>query len=96
VEKSTIALTPRISRPIDLKGGTKLEPFLTLKSALDFGPTESEPGHEGVDTTRGIGGGLTFAKPNAYSLSVTTGIEHTTSSDQSNLNGRVELKLPLR
>lgn len=96
VEKSTIALTPRVSRPIDLKDGTKLEPFLSLKSALDFGTAADGSGHEGVETTRGIGGGVTFAKPNAYSLSVTTGIEHTTSSDKSNVSGKLELKLPLR
>jgi hypothetical protein len=96
VEKSTIALTPRVSRPISLKGGAKLEPYLSLKSALDFGTTDAGGGHEGVDTTRGVGGGVTFAKPDAYSLSLSTGVERTTSSDQSNLSGRVELKLPLR
>jgi len=96
VEKSTVALTPRVSRPMDLKDGTKFEPFLSLKSALDFGTGADSPGHDGVDATRGIGGGVTFAKPNAYSLSVTTGIEQTTSSDKSNVSGKLELKLPLR
>lgn len=96
VEKSTIALTPRVSRPIDLKGGAKLEPFLSLKSAVDFGTAADGTGNNGVDTTRGIGGGVTFAKPDAYSLSVTTDVERSTSSDQPNLSGRLQLKLPLR
>ena len=99
VEKSTIALTPRISHPIDLKGGAKLEPFLSLKSAVDFGTSTSAADgalHNGVDTSRGIGGGITLAKPNAYSLSVTTDIQRTTSDDKSNVSGRLELKLPLR
>lgn len=96
VEKSTIALTPRVSRPMDLKDGTKFEPFLSLKSALDFGTEADGSGHSGVDATRGIGGGVTFAKPNAYSLSVTTDVERSTSSDKSNVSGKLELKLPLR
>jgi hypothetical protein len=96
IEKSSIALTPRVSRPIELKGGAKVEPFLSLKSALDFGDTLDGAGHGIVDTTRGVGGGVTFAKPNAYSLSVTTGIEQATSSERSNVSGRFELKLPLR
>lgn len=94
VEKSTIALTPRVSRPIELEGGAKLEPFLSLKSAMDFGGTEG--GHGTVDTTHGVGGGVTYKKPDAYSLSVTTDVEQVTSSEKSNVTGRLELKVPLR
>ncbi|MGE0766724.1 MAG: hypothetical protein AB7L90_09695 [Hyphomicrobiaceae bacterium] len=95
LEKSTVALTPRISRPIDLTNGTKLEPFLTLKSALDFNASAAVE-HDGTDTTHGIGGGMTLVKPNAYSLSVKTELERATGSETSNVSGRLELKVPLR
>lgn len=96
VEKSTIALTPRVSQPFSLKDGTRLEPFLSLKSAIDFETQADGSSHDGIDTTRGIGGGVTFAKPNAYSLSVTTDVEQSTSTDKTNVSGKFELKLPLR
>jgi len=95
IEKRTLSVTPRISRPVELGGGAKVEPFLSLKSAVDIaGSGAASDGH--VDTTRGVGGGVTFAKPDAYTLSVTTDIEQATSSDRSTMKGRLELKLPLR
>ncbi len=96
VEKSTIAVAPRISRPVELGGAAKVEPFLSLKSAIDLGAAGDGAGYGVVDTTRAIGGGVTFSQPNAYSLSVTTDVEQAASSDRSNVKGRLELKLPLR
>jgi hypothetical protein len=95
VEKSTVALTPRISQPFALREGVKMEPFLSLKSAVDFGNVADGTQH-GIDTTHGLGAGFTYAKPNAYSLSVSTGIEQSASADKSNVSGKLELKLPLR
>ena len=96
IEKSTLAVAPRISRPVELGGAAKVEPFLSLKSAIDLGASGTGDGYGVVDTTRGIGGGVTISKPNAYSLSVTTDVEQAASSDRSNVKGRLELKLPLR
>jgi hypothetical protein len=96
IEKSTLALTPKVSRPVEIGGGVKVEPFLSLKSAIDLSPTGEAAGHGLIDTTRGLGGGVTLARPDAYSLSVTTDLEQSTGSDHTIVKGRFELKLPLR
>jgi len=96
IERSTLALTPKVSRPVDLGGGAKVEPFLSLKSAIDISPSGEAAGHGWTDTTRGLGGGVTLAKPDAYSLSVTTDVEQSTGSDHTSVKSRLELKLPLR
>jgi hypothetical protein len=96
IEKSTLALTPKVSRPVEIGGGVKVEPFLSLKSALDISPASEAAAHGSTDTTRSVGGGVTLARPDAYSLSVTTDLEQSTGSDHTNVKGRFELKLPLR
>lgn len=96
IEKSTLALTPKVSRPVEIGGGAKVEPFLSLKSSIDIGASGEAAGYGVTDTTRGVGGGVTLAKPDAYSLSVTTDVEQSTLSDHTSVKGRFELKLPLR
>ena len=96
IERSTLSLSPRVSRPFELRGGGRIEPFLSLKSSIAIGSGETGLDHGSYETTRGLGGGVTLVKPNAYSLSLTTDLEQTGSSDQSNVRGRMELKLPLR
>ncbi|MGE0701471.1 MAG: hypothetical protein AB7O57_20410 [Hyphomicrobiaceae bacterium] len=91
LERSTLAVTPRLSRPFALSGGGKIEPFLSLKSQMDMAT-----GLGGAESTHGVGGGLTIARPDAYSLSVTTDVEQAASADRASVKGRLELKLPLR
>jgi hypothetical protein len=87
VEKSTFTVEPRISRPFALENGESLEPFLTYRNESEF---------DGAAVSEKIGGGVTLAKPDAYSLSVTTHVEETLAAEQPNVEGRFQLKLPIR
>ena len=87
VDKSTFTVEPRISRPFALENGQSLEPFLTYRSESEF---------DGAAVSEKIGGGVTLAKPDAYSLSVTTHVEETLAADQPNVEGRFQLNLPIR
>ncbi|PPC86379.1 MAG: hypothetical protein CTY31_11540 [Hyphomicrobium sp.] len=87
VEKSTFTVEPRISRPFALENGESLEPFLTYRNESEF---------DGAAVSEKIGGGVTLAKPDAYSLSVTTHVEETLAAEQPNVEGRFQLNLPIR
>lgn len=87
IDKSTFTVEPRVSRPFALENGQSLEPFLNYRNESDF---------DGAAISEKVGGGLTLAKPDAYSLSVTTHIEETLAAEQPNVEGRFQLNLPIR
>jgi hypothetical protein len=47
-------------------------------------------------TKQSAGAEVTIAKPDAYSLSVTTDVDNITTRDEAPVNGKVQIKLPLR
>lgn len=87
VDKSTFTVEPRVSRPFALDNGQSLEPFLTYRNESAF---------DGDAVSATIGGGVTLAKPDVYSLSVTTHVEETLAAEQPNVEGRFQLNLPIR
>ena len=90
-EKSSVIVAPRLSQPFVLEGGTKLEPFVTYKQEIDV----STSGVDGAGTTNAVGTGVTLAKPDEYSLSVTTDVENVGQAAPSSVNSKLQLKLPL-
>lgn len=93
-EKGAISVAPRINHSFKLNDGETLEPFVTFKQKVGVGAADATQKH--LDVSQGAGAGLTYAKPDSYSLSVTTDLENLGSSaEPANLNSRVQLKVPL-
>jgi len=93
-EQKAVTFTPKISRPFALGNGQTLEPFLQYQTELAVGSADYDTG-SGDDITRSAGAGFTFVNPNAYTLSVTTGVEGI-NQEQPNLNSRFQVTVPLR
>ncbi len=93
-EQNAVTFTPKISRPFALSGGQTLEPFVQYQTELEVGSSDFGTGTTD-DVTRSAGAGLTFVDPNAYTLSVTTGVEGI-NQEQPNLSSRFQLTVPLK
>lgn len=93
---STFAVEPRVSKPIPLGNGETLEPFLAYKRQLDIEQKSATSAGAAASSTRSAGAGVTLARPDAYSLSVTGGVEGLGATEPPNLKGQLQLKIPLR
>lgn len=92
-EKASISIAPRVGKKFTLENGHALEPFVTLRNEFTLGAAE-----EGSATglAESAGAGVTITSPQSYSLSVTTDVDNVTVPDKAALNGKVQLKVPLR
>lgn len=93
-KQSAVTVTPRVSRAFTLDGGQTLEPFLQYQTEIAVGSAEFDAGG-GSDITRSAGAGVTFVNPNAYSLSVTTGVEGI-AQEQPNVSSKLRITVPLK
>ena len=90
-QQSTMTFMPRISRPFKLDDGQTMEPFLQYKSEIPIGAMDL--GNEGLQS---LGTGVTFAKPNEYTFSVTTDVQGIAADEQTNVSSRFQFKVPLK
>lgn len=94
-EKVSVELAPRLSRPLDLSSGQKIEPFVMLKRRMEAGTTsQGTPVDQSL--SQSVGGGVTLAQPNAYSLSVTTEMERSSETAPADVKSRLQLNIPLK
>lgn len=93
--RETLSVAPRINRPFALDGGKTIEPFVSYKHEIASSAALDAAGNP-ITPTDTAGAGVTFAKPDAYSLSVTTGIEGIGAEAPSTVKSGIQLKLPLR
>lgn len=89
VESSAMTITPRLSQRIALSDGTSIEPFITLQS--DVAPYAATDG-----LNASAGSGFTLNSLNSYSLSVSATVDDITAPEQAPINGKLQLKIPLR
>lgn len=95
-EKGSVSVAPRLGRSFALgQGGETIEPFLTYRHTIGLDDIHAGAAR-GVATTESAGAGVTYAKPDAYSISVTTDVENAGASDPANVNGRLQFKLPIQ
>ncbi len=92
--QSAVTVAPRVSRSFTLDGGQTLEPFLQYQTDIAVGSPDFDAGG-GSDITRSAGAGVTFINPNAYSLSVTTGVEGI-NQEQPNVSSKLRVTVPLK
>ncbi len=93
-ETSRIAVEPRISRPFDLDGGGRIEPFVSFKGEVDVRKAEGEGAQVGA--TDVLGAGVTLANPESFTMTLTTQVEKAVRSEEQSVNGRLQFKIPLR
>ncbi|MGQ0455467.1 MAG: hypothetical protein ACT4OU_00250 [Hyphomicrobium sp.] len=94
-ENGTISIAPRIAQPFTLQSGDTIEPFVSYTHAFDIG-SSGLTSTSGDAATQSAGAGVTFAKPDAYSLSLTTDIEGVGANEPANVNSRLQLSVPIR
>lgn len=95
VRRSTIAIVPRLSRPIALGQGQTLEPFVTYKRELDLGSALGAA-EQSSETHRSAGAGMTLVQPGGLSLSVSGDVLNLGAPAPPDLKGQLQLKVPLR
>ncbi|HET6388050.1 hypothetical protein [Hyphomicrobium sp.] len=91
---SAFILAPKVNHSFALEGGTTLEPFVTYKKAFDLSTSHA------ADTsfeTNSAGAGVTYSKPDAYTLSVTADVDNLgASSEPQSLSSKFQLSVPIR
>lgn len=93
-EKNSVSIAPRVGKKYALEDGKTLEPFVTYRQELGVGAGAVDQ-TTGFATSQSAGAGLTYAKPDAYSVSVTTDVENVGAKDPASLNSKLQLKLPI-
>lgn len=97
VERLTVG--PEIARPVALGDGRVVEPFLHYQNSLDFDAATAllQPGSPVPDLNAQstVGGGLTYTKPNEYTIRATTDVQGVGSEADKNLSSRVQVSIPL-
>ncbi|MGO4683611.1 hypothetical protein [Hyphomicrobium sp. 2TAF46] len=95
-EKSAFILAPKVNHSFSLDGGSTLEPFVTYKRAFDLSTSHKEMTDSSFDTTS-AGAGVTYTKPDAYSLSVTADVDNLgASTEPQSLSSKFQLSVPIR
>jgi hypothetical protein len=95
-EKAAVILAPKINHSFALDGGTTIAPFITYKREFDLGISGREAGDAALPATQSAGGGMTYTKPDAYSLSITADVDGLSATEPESVNGKVQLSVPLK
>jgi hypothetical protein len=95
-EISTFSLAPRLNHSFALDGGKTIEPFVTYKREFDLSERGREFGEAGLIGTDSAGAGVTYTKPDSYSLSVTTAVEGLGATQPESLSSKFQLKVPIQ
>jgi len=90
VDIARLSAGPEVKRRFD-KGGMSIEPFAFFKSSVDL----SDAGLTDPNALNTVGGGLTLAKPDNYSVRATADFsESTGSTDPGVAQGKVSVSVP--
>ncbi len=99
VEVERLSVGPEIARPVPLGDGRVVEPFLHYKNSLDLDAASAllQSGSPVADlNAQGtVGGGLTYSKPNEYTIRATADVQGVGSEADKNLSSRVQVSIPL-
>ena len=96
LEKSSIIVAPSIRQPFAMGGGKTVEPYVMLKREFDVGGGLQGSPIGMVPSVDSAGAGVTFAKPDAYSLSLSTDIDGIGGQQAAGVKSQMQFKLPLR
>lgn len=95
-QKSAVILAPKVNHSFSLDGGTTIEPFVTYKRAFDLSTSRNDAADTSFDAAS-AGAGVTYTKPDAYSLSVTADVDNFgMSTEPQSLTSKFQLSVPIR
>ncbi|MBS0250806.1 MAG: hypothetical protein JSR78_07040 [Proteobacteria bacterium] len=95
-ERSSFVLAPKINHDFKLDDGSKLSPYLSYQREFDLSTTRKDGVDTSFDGTQSVGAGVTFTDPNAYSLSVSAGVDNFGVADESqSVSSKLQLNVPL-
>jgi hypothetical protein len=92
-EKASVAVAPRFAKSYALDGGETLVPYVEVKHEIDLGG--SVLGAEAPGASNSAAAGVTLAKPESYSVSVSADVTSTDPKEAPSLSSKVQLKVPL-
>ncbi len=90
-EKTSLAVAPRVSKSYALDGGETIAPYLEVKREIDLGSAAAGVAADAHSAAAGV----TLAKPDSYSVTVSADVSETAASETPNVSSKVQLKLPL-
>lgn len=88
-QKRSLTVSPRIRFPFAIEGGKTIEPYLTAKQ--EIGVTAAN--EDRVDTA---GAGVTFAKPDTFSLNLSTDVDASDREGPAKVKSQLQFKVPLK
>ncbi|MBA2127800.1 hypothetical protein DLM45_16435 [Hyphomicrobium methylovorum] len=95
MEKSSVTLSPKINHSFSLENGKTIEPYVSYKREFDV----STSGRETIDALaaeRSAEAGIKYVSPDAYTLSVTTGVNGVGASEsERSVNSKFQLSVPI-
>lgn len=95
-ERSAFVLTPKINHDFKMGDGTTLSPYLSYQREFDVSATRKEAVVPSFDATQSAGAGVTYTKPDSYSLSVSADVDNFGVTDEAqSLSSKLQLSVPL-
>jgi hypothetical protein len=94
-QRNSVVLSPRLDHSFDIDGNT-LQPFVTYSRAFDLSTAGRNMTETGLESTQSVGAGVTYSKPDAYSLSVSTDVDGTSATTPASVNSKFQLSVPIR
>ena len=91
--KTSVSVAPRVGHSFAVGSGASLEPYVTMKHEIDV---EDPAAARAPVATNSAGAGITLAKPDAFSLGLSTTLEHLSGGEPASVNSRLQLSVPLR
>ncbi|MFA5958413.1 hypothetical protein [Hyphomicrobium sp.] len=94
-ERGAVVLAPKINHSFKMDDGTTFSPFLTYEREFDISTSHKEGVDPGFDPAQSAGAGVTYTKPDAYSLSVSADVDNFGATDDSqSLSSKFQLSVP--
>lgn len=95
-ERGALVLAPKINHDFKMDNGTTLSPYLSYQREFDVSKTHKDGVDQTFDATQSAGAGVTYTKPDAYSLSVSADVDNFGVADEEqSLTSKFKLSVPL-
>jgi hypothetical protein len=95
-ERSAVVLTPKINHDFKMDDGTTLSPYVSYQREFDVSTSHKETVDPSFDATQSAGAGVTYTKPDSYSLSVSADVDNFGVTDEAqSLSSKLQLSVPL-
>lgn len=95
-ERGAFVLTPKINHDFKMDNGTTLSPYVSYQREFDVSTSHKEAVDPSFDATQSAGAGVTYTKPDSYSLSVSADVDNFGVTDEAqSLSSKLQLSVPL-